>query len=153
MEPNYVFRAAGLHGLRGILYALLAIDVVVILGLLIVGVPTWLSLLFFLTVLPLVVIWLVIPRHFEVWRDRLVIAFPVLVRWNLPFETIASVEIAKWWHAYAFMGVRLASNPARSVDIMRIGHNVFWRPNIVITPEDRDGFIERVNAALERYRR
>jgi hypothetical protein len=152
MEPTYVFKAAGLRTLSAILVALFVIDFAIVIGLLIVGVPSWISLLFFVTVLPAAIIWLVIPRRFEVWRDRLVIVFPILVRWSIPFDTIASVEIAKWWHAYAFMGVRLASNPGRSVDIMRLGANPLRRPNIVITPENREEFIEYVTRALQRYR-
>ena len=153
MEPVYVFKAAGLRTLSGILVALFVIDLAIVVALLIVGVPSSVSLLFFVTVLPAAIVWLVIPRRFEVWRDRLIIVFPILVRWNIPFDTIASVEIARWWHAYAFMGVRLASNPGQSVDIVRVNASLLRRPNIVITPESREEFIENVNVALERYRR
>jgi hypothetical protein len=115
---------------------------------LLTGVPVGVSLLFFIAFLPCALIWLLLPRRFEIWRDRLVIVFPVLMRWDLHFETIESVEVAQWWHAYAFMGVRLASSPGKSVDIMRHEPNVLRRPDVVISPEDRDKFIERSNEAI-----
>jgi hypothetical protein len=74
------------------------------------------------------------------------------MRWTLSFDTIESVEIARWWHAYAFMGVRFASNPGKSVDIIRRDANVISRPNVVISPDDRDEFIATLNGALAEYR-
>jgi hypothetical protein len=132
--------------------ALALVDVTIVIALLVAGVPGAISLLFLVAVLPAAVIWLVLPRSFEVWGDRLVIVFPVLFRWTLPFETVATAREAKWWHAYAFMGVRLASNPGMSVDILRVEPSAMRRPNLVITPEDRDEFIARLNAAVAQHR-
>ena len=152
MQRAHVFKAAGLTVLNLVLGILLLTDVVVVVALLIVGVPGWISLLFFVSFLPAAVIWFILPRRFEVWHDRLVIVFPVLLRWSLSFETIETVEIARWWHAYAFMGVRFASNPRRSVDVIRRQANLITRPNVVISPEDREEFIARMSEALEHYR-
>jgi hypothetical protein len=152
MQPVYSMKAAGVRVLNVVLGALLLLAMVIVSGLLLTGVPTGVSLLFFIAFLPCPLIWLVLPRRFEIWRDRLVIVFPLVARWNLHFDTIESVEVGQWWHAYAFMGVRLASSPSKSVDVIRREANVLRRPNIVISPEGRDKFIERCNEAIERHR-
>jgi hypothetical protein len=152
MQHTQVFKAAGLTVLNLVIGLLLLADLIVVIGLLVAGVPGWISLLFFVSFLPAALIWFILPRRFEVWHDRLVIVFPVVMRWTLSFDTIETVEVARWWHAYAFMGVRFASNPGKSVDIIRRQPNVISRPNVVISPEDRDEFIALVNGALAEYR-
>jgi hypothetical protein len=152
MQPVHIFKAAGLSVLNLVIGVLLLADVAVVVALLVVGVPGWVSLLFFVSFLPAALIWLILPRRFEIWDDRLVIVFPVLARWSLPFETIEAVEEARWWHAYAFMGVRFASSPGQSVDIIRRRPNLITRPNIVISPHDRAEFIVLVKQALEQHR-
>jgi hypothetical protein len=152
MQPVHIFKAAGLSVLNLVIGVLLLADVAVVVALLVVGVPGWVSLLFFVSFLPAALIWLLLPRRFEIWDDRLVIVFPVLARWSLPFETIEAVETARWWHAYAFMGVRFASSPGQSVDIIRRRPNLITRPNIVISPHDRAEFIVLVKQALEQHR-
>jgi hypothetical protein len=153
MQPVYDMKAAGLKLLSVVLGVAILVEGVILVGLLVAGVPAPIAVLFLIGLLPCALIWLLLPRRFEIWRDRLVIVFPVLVRWNLHFDTIESVEAAKWWHPYAFMGVRVASSPGKSVDIMRREPNLLRRPNIVISPDDRDRFIARFNEAIERHRR
>jgi hypothetical protein len=149
-QPTYVVRGSGVRHMSALIAVMALSETVVVAALLLAGVPAGISLLFFVAFLPAGLIWLLLPRRFEVWPDRLVIVFPLRVRWSLPFETIAEVKPAKWWHAYAFMGVRFASNPALSVDIMRVAPSVWKRPNIVVSPDQRAEFIEPVNAALTR---
>jgi hypothetical protein len=152
MEPVHIFKAAGLKALDLVIAGMLLFSMGIVVALLIIGYPAWVSVLFLGGAVPAAIIWMLLPRRFEVWPDRIVIVFPVLFRWNLPFDSIESVDLAKWWHAYAFMGTRLASSPGSSVDIVRRRHNVLTRPNIVISPEHREEFVERANEALERHR-
>jgi len=152
MQPVYVLKAAGLKLLNLVVGVAILVEAAILGGLMVSGVPAPVAVLFLVGFLPLALVWLLLPRRFEIWRDRLVIVFPVLVRWNLPFDTIESVEVARWWHPYAFMGVRVASSPGKSVDIMRREPNMLRRPNIVISPENRDGFMERFNEAIDRHR-
>src|SRR3954453_9210044 len=114
MQPIHVFKAAGLKALDMLIAALLLFNAGFVFVPIIAGSPAWVAVIFFAGAIPIAVIWMVLPRRFEVWRDRLVIVFPVLFRWSLPFDTIERVEVAKWWHAYGFMGARFASNARQS---------------------------------------
>jgi hypothetical protein len=134
------------------LWALLALTVVASIGLLLfvdalgAGV-TAVSLL-----LTVGLIWLILPRRYEIWPDRLRIVF-LLGGWDIPLDGIESVHPGRWYQAYGFMGVRFATAPGQTVTILRRNSNLFTRPNVVISPEDRDGFLRELTRVMERRQR
>lgn len=91
-------------------------------------------------------IWLILPRRYEVWPDHLRIVFPVW-RWDIPFDTISAVKPARWWATYGYNGVRFATSPGSAIEVRRRDARLFGRPNIIISPADRDGFIHACERA------
>ncbi len=94
-------------------------------------------------------LWLVLPRRYEVWPDSLRIVFP-LWRWRIDFDSIERVETSKVWQPYGFWGIRFATNPAQAVTIYRKDARMLGRPNLVISPESREDFIEHLYAVMGR---
>jgi hypothetical protein len=149
--PAYVTPAAGVRALDVVTGLLLLLVVVIVTGLLLAGAPAGVAFVFSLWAVPAVLVWLIVPRRFEVWGDHLAIVF-LVGRWKLAYDSIEAVVAAKWWHPYAFLGVRLALSPGRAVDVMRRGANLVTRPHVVISPRDRQEFLEGCDRALSRYR-
>ena len=107
----------------------------------------WISLIVVGAVFPL--LWLILPRRYEVWPDDLRIVFP-LWRWRIGFDSIERVETAKVWQPYGFWGIRFATNPAQAVTIYRKDARLLGRPNLVISPENKDAFLEQLFAVMGR---
>jgi hypothetical protein len=105
-----------------------------------------LAVIFVLTV---VLIWPILPQRYEVWSDRLSLIFP-LWRWDLALDSIANVRAATRWEPFAFAGWRFATAPGKAVTVERRDANMFTRPSVVISPEDRERFLEAMHAALTR---
>jgi hypothetical protein len=98
-------------------------------------------------VLTVGLIWLILPRRYEIWPDRLRIVF-LLGGWDIALDGIESVHPGRWYQAYGFMGVRFATAPGQTVTIMRRNSNLFTRPNVVISPEDREVFLRELGRAI-----
>ena len=151
MEPVYAARAGGLGWIRvlilaeAVLFTVAAIAIAVYSG----DAVAWLITTagFALTIGLIVAI---LPRRYEVWPDRLSLVFP-LWRWNIPFDTVGAVRKAVWWEAYAGMGMRFATSPGQAIVVERHQPHL-TRPNLVISPEDREELILRLQSALTRYR-
>jgi hypothetical protein len=94
------------------------------------------------------VVGFVIPVRYEVWSSKLSIVFLFGRRWDLPFYTIEAVEAAKGMEAYAYTGVRFAMSPSQAIVVKRKGANKIQRPNIVISPENREPFLETLQRAI-----
>jgi hypothetical protein len=95
-------------------------------------------------------IYLILPRRFELHSDRLDMVFPI-GRWRIPLNTIASVEPARWWQPYAAWGFRFATNPSHAIYITRRDASLFRRPNIVISPDGRDAFLAAMREAMAQH--
>jgi hypothetical protein len=72
-------------------------------------------------------IWLILPRRYEVWQGRLRLVFPVW-SWSIPFKTIHMVREGQWYEAYGFIGIRFATAPSQAVTILRRNAGLFRRP-------------------------
>jgi hypothetical protein len=152
-QPLYQTRAAGTRLLR----VFLLVSCILVLALIIVGIliqPN--QLVIWLTVaasslMPVLLVWLVVPEGFEVWPDRLRLVFP-LFGWDLRIDTIESVQPARWWQSYAFRGIRFATAPTGSVVILRREPRLLGRPNIVISPANRDELLTALSDALKNAR-
>jgi hypothetical protein len=96
----------------------------------------------------LLIVWLVLPLRYELWPDRLRVVFPAW-KWDIAYDGIRSVRPGRWYEAYGFAGVRFATAPSQSVTILRHDANLFRRPNLVISPEDREVFLRELERAMQ----
>jgi hypothetical protein len=151
-EPRLVMRAAGLAWVKTFLWAMLAVEAVLLVTLAASGSMPLLGVLATLLGLSAVIllVWAILPRSFEVYDDRLVIVFPRW-RWNIPLDSIELVRDATGFQPYGYWGLRFASAPAKAVELRRRRSNLFRRPNLIISPDDRRLFVTEMTAALARY--
>ena len=150
MEPRFVAKAGGMRIAPPVLVALTGVMLgagLVTLAVLPDSGGIWVSLLIVGAVFPL--LWLILPRRYEVWPDSLRIVFP-LWRWRIAYESIERVETSKLWQPYGFWGIRFATNPAQAVTLYRKNARLLGRPNLVISPENKEIFLEHLDAVMGR---
>lgn len=99
----------------------------------------------------LALIFVLIPRRYEIWPDRLSLVF-LWHRWQIPFESLEEARPANPLFAYGYLGVRFATAPSRSVEVRRVRGNLFLRPNLIISPEGREEFLNVLQQALDGYK-
>ena len=148
MKPLFVAKAGGIRVAPPVLMALTAVLLaagIVTLAVIPESTGIWVSLLAVGAVFPL--LWLIVPRRYEVWPDSLRLVFP-LWRWRIGFESIERVETAKVWQPYGFWGIRFATNPAQAVTVYRKNARLIGRPNLVISPDNKEAFLENLYAAM-----
>ncbi len=87
-----------------------------------------------------------LPRWYEIRADRLriVLGWPFAV--NIPFNTIAEIRTARARDALVYRGLRFSPSIKTPVEIRRSKGL-----NMVISPQDRQEFIEKAHQALSRY--
>ena len=92
----------------------------------------------------LLTLWLVLPRAFEVWPDRLRIVLGWRLVWNIPLEEIGEIRPARGLGIMVFWGVSFITSVKNPVRIKR-KRGV----DILISPEDPAEFIATVRSAQE----
>ncbi len=150
MQPLYVARSGNIdfwtRGLVALSVLTIALGIAgTLLSADLAGV--WVSVAIALSTFAL--IWLVLPRRYEIWPERLRIVFPVW-RWDIGFDTVASAHAASWWQPFGYAGLRFATAPGQAIVVERRGPNLLWRPNLVISPADRATFLDQLRLRLER---
>lgn len=87
-----------------------------------------------------------LPRWYEIRSDRLriVLGWPFAV--NIPFNTISEIRAARARDALVYRGLRFSPSTRTPVEIRRSKGL-----NMVISPQDRQEFIEKAHQALSRY--
>lgn len=153
-EPRLAMGAGGIGLFGPVLVLLLVTEVIIIAALIIDGsAPFWGAVLMggivFLTT---VFVWAIIPRRYEVYDDRLVIAF-TMWRWNIGLDSIELVREAEPWQSYGYWGMRFSTKPSQAIELRRIRPRMPFRPNLIISPDDRTIFLAEMNAALSRHKR
>lgn len=143
-QPLYETTASGTRILR--LYLLgssVFVLALVVVGLILTPdrVTVWL-LVAGCSAVPLALVWLVVPKRFEVWPDCLRLAFPNF-GWDLHFISIDSVQRAQWWQSYAFRGLRFATSPSSAVVILRRSPRLVGRPTSSFRPPTETSFWRR----------
>jgi hypothetical protein len=149
MEPLYSTPAGGIRLFDTIVRGLALIEIVVAVLLVLFDDAMAGVILFVSTTLALVLVWLILPRRYEVWRDHLRIVFPAW-GWDIPYKGIDTVRDIRWYEAYGFAGWRFATSPGQSVTILRHKANMFTHPNIVISPSNREEFLRQLERAMGR---
>jgi hypothetical protein len=153
MEPIYVARAGGIRWINAVLLIsavlLLAGGVIASITVPDEALEIWLVVV--ISLATIVFIWIILPRRYEVWPDRLRIVFPLTLHWDLGFDTIASPRVARSYEPYAYNGLRFATAPGQAITLERRGQRLLGRPGIVISPVDREAFLKQLEQAIARY--
>lgn len=124
--------------LGGIL-ALTLILGIVLLPVDIVG--AWIS--FGVTVFDALLFYAILPRRCQLFEDRLRIVLGWPFALNIPLATIKEAKSASGSKAFVYWGIRFATSAKSVVEIVR--HKGL---NVVISPANRDVFLENLNQAL-----
>ena len=99
--------------------------------------------LFGATALDALLFHLVLPRRYQVFDTglRIVLGWPV--HWDIPFSTIKDIRPARAADTWIYDGVRLATSSRTTVEIVR---EKGW--NVIVSPGDRQRFLERLGEAI-----
>jgi hypothetical protein len=100
--------------------------------------------MFGVTIFYAVLFGLVMPHKYQVYNDKVRIALGGPFAWNIPFSTIREVRPASGASAFAYNGVRFATSSSSVVEIRRSKGC-----NVVISPSNKDVFLEQVNTAMK----
>lgn len=111
------------------------------------GEPVAAAALFALTTFIALLFWSVLPRRYELRADRLRVVMGWPFAMNVPFDTIAEIRPARGIDALAYRGLRFAPSVKSPVEVRRSKG-----PNLVISPYNRQEFIQRTHQALSNYR-
>ena len=87
---------------------------------------------------------LVMPQKYQVYNDKVRIVLGGPFAWNIRFSTIKEVRTAPRASAFFYNGVRFASSSSSVVEIQRSKGC-----NVVISPSDKDVFMEQVHMAMK----
>ena len=90
-------------------------------------------------------VWAVLPTRYELSRNHLGIVFPWKT-WRVALDSVEWVRAGNWWEAYGYWGMRFATSPGQSLVIRRKHPNLLTRPNLVISPRDRDEFLRALES-------
>ena len=86
----------------------------------------------------------VLPKRYQIFQDKLRIVLGRPFAFNIPLSTIKEVRSASGARAFAYQGIRFATSMRTVVEIIR---HKGW--NVVISPANRDMFVEQLNQALK----
>ncbi|MBM3156989.1 MAG: hypothetical protein FJ004_06855 [Chloroflexi bacterium] len=87
---------------------------------------------------------IVLPRRYQIYSDRIRIVLGGPFALNIPLSTVKEVKAASGAKAFAYSGVRFATSSKNVIEITRTRGC-----NYVISPSNRDVFLEQANRALE----
>ena len=104
-------------------------------------------MMFGVTVFDALLFYAIIPRRYQIFQDRLRIVLGRPFAINIPLSTITEARAAPASEAFVYWGVRFATSAKSVVEIVR--HKGL---NLVISPANRESFLEQLHQALEDYR-
>ena len=85
----------------------------------------------------------ILPRRFQIYQDKLKIVLGSPFSHSIPLSTIKEVRPASGLKTFAYWGIRFATSSRSVVEIVRSKGL-----NIVISPTNRDAFLDQLNQAL-----
>jgi hypothetical protein len=100
--------------------------------------------MFGVAVLDALIFKLVIPRRYQIYNDRIRIVLGGPFALNIALSTVKEVKAASGAKAFAYSGVRFATSSKNVVEITRTRGC-----NYVISPFNREVFLEQANRALK----
>ncbi len=86
----------------------------------------------------------ILPRRYQIYQDRLRIVLGKPFAVSISFATIKEARPAAGSTTFIYWGIRLATSAKSVVEIVRSKGL-----NIVISPADRDAFLEQLTQALQ----
>ena len=86
------------------------------------------------------------PRRYQIFQDRLKIVLGNPFALSIPFSIIKEVRPVSGSSTFAYWGIRLATSSKSVVEIVR---SKGW--NVVISPANRDMFLDQLTQALKDY--
>ncbi len=86
----------------------------------------------------------ILPRRYQIFEDRLRILMGGPFAINISFSNIEEAKLASGSKAFAYRGLRLATSTHHVVEIVRKKGL-----NVVISPSNRDMFLEQLNQARQ----
>ncbi|MEN8613986.1 hypothetical protein ABFB09_01700 [Dehalogenimonas sp. THU2] len=86
----------------------------------------------------------IIPRKYQIFADRLRVVLGGWIKFDVPFSTIRQARVARSIDAFVYWGLRMATSGEGVVEILRRGGGL----DLVISPIDRDTFLEQLDQAL-----
>jgi hypothetical protein len=92
------------------------------------------------------IFYFVMVRRYQIFGDRIKIVLGGPFRVNVPFSNIKELQPAGGYKSMAYSGLRLATTSRNIVEIRRKKG-----PGIVISPANRDMFIEQYRLAKKAY--
>ena len=101
-------------------------------------------LMFGVTLFDAILFSAILPRRFQIYQDRLRIVLGKPFAISIPFATIKEARSAAGSAMLIYWGIRLATSAKSVVEIMRSKGL-----NIVISPANRDVFLEQLTQALQ----
>ena len=101
-------------------------------------------LMFVITIIDGVIFWAIIPRSFQIYRDKMRIQLGGPFSMNIPLSKIDKARPGSPGDVWAYWGIRFATSTRNVVEILRNKGM-----NVIITPEDADEFINQLNLAVE----
>ena len=101
-------------------------------------------IMFGVTLFDALLFYTVLPHRYLIFQDRLRIALGGPFSLNIFLSTIKEVRPASGLKAFAYTGIRFATSSRSVVEIIR---HKGW--NIVISPANRDVFLEQLSYALK----
>ncbi len=105
------------------------------------------AILFAVTPFVLGLFWAVLPRRVEVWTDRIRIVMGWPFSFNVPFDTVSEIRSARARDALIYGGLRFSPSVRTPVEVRRSRGM-----NVVVSPHDRQQFLENAQRALDSYR-
>ena len=98
------------------------------------------------TALEALLFYIIIPRQYQVFSDKVKIVLGGPFSINLPFSSIKEVHSASSISAYIYWGLRMAPSAKGVIEIVR-------QPGIdvVISPRNSDTFVKQLEAALNTF--
>ena len=116
-----------------------------ILGLVFLMFNTELAIvLFAITVIDGLLFSIIIPRNFQIYRDKLRIQLGGPFAMNIPLRKIDKARPGSSSDLWVYWGIRFGTSSSNVVEIIRNKGM-----NIIITPEDSEEFISQLNRAIE----
>ena len=103
--------------------------------------------LLFVTALDALLFYIIIPRKYQVFSDRVRIVLGGPFSIDLRFSTIEEARIVSGAKTFVYWGLRMATSSKGVIEIVR-------RPGIdvVISPRDSDSFLGQLKETMNTYR-
>ncbi len=116
-----------------------------VIGVILIFEDIWGALVMFaVTLFDFVLFWAILPRKYQVLQDGLRIVLGGPFAFNIPFSTTKEIRAVTGSNAFVYGGLRFATSSKTVVEVVRNKGM-----NVVISPANREMFVEQASRALE----